>query len=206
MAAERAQHWSGVYSEKAPDAVSWYQAEPSLSLSLIEAALPDHGGALIDVGGGASLLVDRLVDAGYADVSVLDIAPEALARSRARLGDRAGQVTWLAADITNWQPPKRYALWHDRACFHFLTDEADRTRYLAALKTALAPGGTSIIAAFAPDGPEKCSGLAIRQYDADRMLATLGPDFILTDERREAHLTPWGAVQRFAYFVLEYRP
>lgn len=199
-------HWSDVYATKSANDVSWYQSSPALSLSLIQKAAPDPVAGILDVGGGASVLVDQLLSLGYRDLSVLDIAASALAHSRGRLGDRRAEVDWIVCDITRFEPARKYALWHDRACFHFLTDEADRGRYVTALKAALAPGGSAIIASFATDGPEKCSGLSIQQYDAERIQSVLGPAFLLREEPGELHSTPWNSTQSFVYFQFEYRP
>lgn len=198
-------HWTNVYETKAVDGVSWFQQTPDLSLSLIKQALPDTGGAILDVGGGASVLVDSLLDEGYGDITVLDIAEPALKHSQVRLGEKAADVSWIVADATLFETDRRFDLWHDRACFHFLTDEAARERYVERLKSYLSPGGIAIIASFAKDGPLKCSGLDIVQYDADLLQRTLGDVFSLEDEKTEAHETPWGSVQNFAYFLLRRR-
>lgn len=195
------QHWETVYREKPEDTVSWFQAHPSVSLELIHAhAAP--GGALIDVGGGASRLVDHLLAEGYSDLTVLDIAETALDHARARLGAAAAsRVEWLVADVTAWRPARRYGLWHDRAVFHFLTEPAQRDAYREALAAGLAPGAYAIIASFGPDGPERCSGLLVRRYSPDSLAAELGPRFQLLESRVEEHLTPAGRVQRFQYSV-----
>ncbi len=195
----RRAHWEQVYRDKAPDAVSWFQARPVLSLELIAASGIAKDAAIIDVGGGASVLVDCLLDAGHTRLAVLDLSAAALAASRARLGARASQVEWHEADVTAFDPPRRYALWHDRALFHFLTDSEDRRRYVATLRKSLEPGGTVIIAGFALDGPPKCSGLDVRRFD-ERMLADeLGAGFELLETRHEIHRTPWQSEQRFVY-------
>ncbi len=196
----RKAHWEKVYAEKSPTEVSWYQASPARSLNLIEATGLGRGAALIDVGGGASTLVDNLLEAGYRNVAVLDIAGAALAHARARLGAAAEAVAWYEADITAFQPPRRFDIWHDRAVFHFLTDAAQRAAYLEALRAGLRPGGHLILATFALDGPEKCSGLPVQRYDAALLAATLGEGFELLAQEGEAHLTPAEATQRFGYF------
>ncbi len=195
----RRAHWQQVYRGRTPEAASWYQAEPALSLALIAAAgvTPDAG--IIDVGGGASTLVDHLLDGGFRDLAVLDVAEASLAAARARLGDRADQVTWIAADVTAWSPDRQWDLWHDRAVFHFLVDAADRRAYRAALGRALAPGGHVVIATFAPDGPERCSGLPVVRYDEARLGAELGAGFRFVESRRERHHTPGGAAQEFLF-------
>jgi trans-aconitate methyltransferase len=195
-------HWDAVYTDKRPEEVSWYQPTPTASLDALDRFGCGSGEALIDIGGGASTLVDALLARGWSDVTVLDIAAPALAAAQARLGAAAAaRVHWEVADITAWQPPRAYAIWHDRAVFHFLTRPNQRTAYVSALSAGLAPGGLAIIATFALDGPEKCSGLVVERYDAARLSATLGPDFALEASWRDEHVTPWGAVQAFTWGV-----
>lgn len=195
----RESHWQDVYETRAEDGVSWFQKqpEPSLELVALTGARPDE--PLIDIGGGASRLVDALLKRGHTDVTVLDLSAAALETARARLGDKAGGVTWIAADATEWTPDRRYAVWHDRAAFHFLTDPADRARYVERLKAALRPGGHAIIGTFAPDGPEKCSGLPVMRHDAESLAAEVGDGFELVDTRHHVHRTPWGSEQRFQF-------
>lgn len=202
---QRKAHWEQVYRDKSPDGVSWYQQRPETSLSLIRRAGLDPDAPIIDIGGGASTLVDCLVSAGYRKVSVLDISARALEHARGRLPAGAG-VTWLAEDVTRFRPRERYRLWHDRAAFHFLTDPADQARYLDVLRQALEPGGQLILAAFAQDGPLRCSGLEVVRQDAQTLGQTLGPDFRLLEEVDEWHETPWGARQHFAWFRYSYHP
>lgn len=192
-------HWDGVYQTKSPTQVSWYQPAPTVSCDLIRNAGISMEAPVLDVGGGASTLVDSLLDKGFTDVTVLDISVLALDHAKERLGERAAAVNWIAADITQWQPPRCYRLWHDRAVFHFLIEAEDRQKYVAALKAALAPCGTVILAAFAPGGPEKCSGLPVFQHGPDSFSAELGPGFQLLDSAYEDHPTPSGALQRFCY-------
>lgn len=196
----RQDHWNRVYQTKATDSVSWYQARPEMSLSMIDACALPADAAVIDVGGGASVLVDCLIDAAFTRLSVLDISGVALAHARTRLGDRAHDIEWIESDVTAFKPVRRYALWHDRAVFHFLTTAADRRRYLDTLCQCLEPEGHVIIATFATDGPEKCSGLDTRRYDEAMMQSEFGPDFRLVETRRETHVTPWQSEQRFVYF------
>lgn len=199
-------HWEDVWAERAPDEVSWHQPEPTVSLALIrELALPTSA-RIVDVGAGASRLVDHLLADGYERLTVLDVAEPALEAARERLGAQAKTVDWIAADVLQADLEPGYALWHDRAVFHFLTDERDRTRYVDRLEQALTPGGHAIVATFSPDGPERCSGLPVRRYDARALSAELGEAFALVDERREEHTTPWGATQSFQYAVLGNRP
>ncbi len=196
------QHWETVYQQKQPGEVSWFQVHPEYSLDLIQATGIAKNQPIIDVGGGASRLVDSLLAAGYQEVSVLDIAGAALAHAQTRLGIAAAQVTWLESDVTAFIPPKQYALWHDRAVFHFLIDANDRAKYLAVLRQAVLPGGQIIIATFAPDGPDQCSNLPVERYDAEKMQKTVGADFLLQETRSEAHHTPAGKIQHFLYFRL----
>lgn len=206
MPTDLKQHWEDVYRQKAEDTVSWFQSAPEMSLAFIhESGLGKHE-AFIDVGGGASRLVDHLLAEGYTDVSVLDIAEAALQKARDRLGTAAGKAHWLATDVTQWRPTKSYRLWHDRAVFHFLTDPAERAAYRRVLKSALAPGGTAVIASFAPDGPERCSGLPVQRYSPESLAAELGPAFRLRDSRAEDHLTPAGKLQHFQYSLFEFQP
>jgi SAM-dependent methyltransferase len=201
MNSEREHHWHDVYTDKQPEAVSWYQATPAPSLAALDRFEAQPSQSLIDIGGGASTLVDALLARGWEDVTVLDIAAPALAAVQARLGQRAAEVTWQVTDITAWRPARRYDIWHDRAVFHFLTTPAERDAYVRALGAGLAQGGLAIIATFALDGPEKCSGLPVERYDAEKLVQTLGPKFHLEASWREEHLTPWGASQAFTWCV-----
>lgn len=199
-ALSRKEHWEAVYQSKAPDDVSWFQPRPETSLRLFAAAGIGKDEGVIDVGGGASLLVDCLLDAGFLKLAVLDISGEALSLSRKRLGTRAAGVHWFEADVTEFRPPESFALWHDRAVFHFLTTPTDRTRYVESLKAALVPGGHVIIATFALDGPVKCSGLEVARYNAAGIAAELGVEFHFHEQVDETHRTPWQSEQRFSYF------
>ena len=194
------QHWEQVYSEKTPVEVSWFQSEPTMSLQVIQAALPNHNDAIIDVGGGASRLVDHLLDRGYNNVAVLDISSQAIEHAKTRLGPRADQVEWFIQDITQFQAPRKFHCWHDRAVFHFLTDSDDRQRYVENLNRALESNADVLIATFAIGGPEKCSGLDIVQYDAEKIQEVLGAEFELLDVKHEIHITPGNAQQKFNYF------
>lgn len=195
-------HWEDVYAAKAETAVSWYQRHAVQSLQMIAAAAADRTAPIIDIGGGASTLVDDLLAEGFGDITVLDVAEAALAKSKARLGAAAGKVSWIVADITQWKPPRRYQVWHDRAVFHFLTDTPRQDAYIAALEAATEPGATAIMATFALDGPEKCSGLPVQRYSPQTLAARLGRSFRLIDEARETHKTPGGSAQHFSYAVL----
>jgi ubiquinone/menaquinone biosynthesis C-methylase UbiE len=193
-------HWEHVYQTKAPTDVSWYQPEPRLSLELIQRVVPEPGTPIIDVGAGASTLVDGLLDAGYTNLTVLDVAEPALAIVQSRLGERAVGVRWLEANVLTAELPEHhYGLWHDRAVFHFLTDEKDRAQYVSQVQRAVRPGGHVIVASFAPDGPERCSGLTVVRYSPDAMHAQFGSGFTPLDSVSEEHRTPGGAVQSFVY-------
>jgi SAM-dependent methyltransferase len=197
---DRRTHWQNIYREKSPSEVSWYQKKPQLSLDLIHDTGVNEDDAIIDIGGGASVLVDFLCRQGFRKLAVLDISGNALATARKRLGDMGNNIDWFETDITEFNPPHQFLFWHDRAVFHFLTDESDRRKYVSVLKRALLPGGHIIIAAFAIGGPEKCSGLDIVQYDASKLSAELGDEFQLLDERNEIHVTPANKQQAFTYF------
>lgn len=199
MSNDRASHWESIYQTKADDQVSWFQHTPEPSLTLLTLAGATPASAIIDIGAGASHLVDALIDRGHGDVTVLDISQAALDADRARLGSAASRVTWIRSDVTAWQPSRSYDIWHDRAAFHFLTDPADQAAYAAVLTRALKPGGHAIIGTFAPDGPEKCSGLPIIRHDADSIGQLLGSGFELVDARRHEHKTPWDSIQLFQF-------
>lgn len=197
---DRKAHWQNIYREKSPLDVSWYQQEPRLSLDLIRRTGVSSNEAIIDVGGGASVLVDFLCNEGFSKVSVLDISGHALADAEKRLGNAGSKIEWIESDITNFSPPHNYSLWHDRAVFHFLMDKSDREKYVSTLKQALRPEGHLIIAAFAIGGPKQCSGLDIVQYDSPKLKAELGNEFELVDEINEIHITPANKEQAFTYF------
>ncbi|ARO24461.1 class I SAM-dependent methyltransferase [Rhizobium sp. S9] len=205
MADAKREHWDEVYRTKAADCVSWYQPTPEPSLrALDELQLPVKA-SLIDVGGGASSLVDRLVERGWSDLTVLDIAASGLGVAKARLRDEAIKVVWVVADVTEWRPDRQYDVWHDRAVFHFLTEAEQRLAYHQALEAGTVPGSAVIIATFAPDGPERCSGLPVRRYDAAALAAEFSPAFILERDWREEHATPGGGRQSFQWCVLHRR-
>jgi SAM-dependent methyltransferase len=202
-ATARRRHWDRRYADAGATRVSWYQPEPAMSLTLVDRLRVPTSAPIIDVGGGASLLVDALLARGYTDLSVLDVSSTALEIARRRLGD-AAPVRWLCEDIMTWQPERRYALWHDRAVFHFLTDAAGQTRYLNMMRQALDPGGGLIMATFAADGPESCSGLPVARYDPGD-LERLLDGFTVVESSREEHMTPGGAVQPFTWIAAKRR-
>ncbi|PZU93207.1 MAG: SAM-dependent methyltransferase [Pseudanabaena sp.] len=193
-------HWQNVYQQKSPLEVSWYQKEPKLSLEMILSTEVAEDTAIIDVGGGTSVLVDYLLQSGYRDLTVLDISAIALAKSKQRLGKLADQIHWVETDVTRFKPPRQYSVWHDRAVFHFLTEQSDRNKYIDRLKSGLCKGGHLIIATFAIGGAQRCSGLEIVQYNAEKIQLELGTDFALVNEKSDIHITPSQQEQKFAYF------
>lgn len=205
MSFNRRDHWDNVYAQKTPLQVSWYQTHPSMSCELIASTGIDHSRKIIDVGGGASVLVDKLLDDGYNDVTVLDISSKAIHYAKERLGKQAEQAAWIVSDITEFEPPCTYDLWHDRAVFHFLTDAKDRQKYVATMKKALKAGGHVIIAAFALEGPPKCSGLNVKRYSEKKMAREFGQDFEFIKSAKESHLTPGGIKQEFIYCYFKRR-
>ncbi|MDR4508375.1 MAG: class I SAM-dependent methyltransferase [Candidatus Brocadiaceae bacterium] len=199
MRGNRKKHWESIYAQKKPLEVSWYQAEPAVSLEFIASAERDHAAKIIDVGGGASVLVDKLLDKGYRNVTVLDISSKALCHAQERLGKQAENIRWIEADVTEFETSVKYDLWHDRAVFHFLTDAEDRTKYVQRLEETVKPGGHIVIAAFASDGPLKCSGLDVQRYSPEKMKNELGDSFELINSVSEVHVTPWDKEQKFMY-------
>jgi SAM-dependent methyltransferase len=190
--------WEKVYATKAPDAVSWYRPHLERSLDLIVRAVPGPSAAILDVGGGQSTLVDDLLARGYRNVTVLDISETAFAVTKKRLGAAAGQVRWLVEDITTAAlEASAYDLWHDRAVFHFLTEETQRAAYVRQVAHAVKPGGHVIVSTFGPEGPARCSGLDVMRYDAQALHQQFGARFRLVESSQELHQTPFGATQQF---------
>lgn len=199
----RQAHWSRVYATKSPDSVSWYRAHLEVALELLAHAGLGPQSRVIDVGGGASTLVDDLLARGVENVTVLDVAAEALAVSRARVGDRATSVRWIAADVLEVPlPAGGFDLWHDRAVLHFLSDPADTELYTQQASRAIASGGHAVISGFAPDGPERCSGLPVVRRSPQDIARLMGAGWSLVEQRTELHLTPGGNPQAFAYALL----
>jgi ubiquinone/menaquinone biosynthesis C-methylase UbiE len=194
------EHWEHVYSAKSADGVSWFQRIAARSLRLIRETDVPLSASIIDVGGGASTLVDDLLYSGYSALTVLDISASALAVAKKRMGQRSDTVQWVEANVTNAPlPTHTYDIWHDRAVFHFLTSPADRRMYVEAVIRAVKPGGYVIVATFAEDGPTQCSGLPIVRYSPDALQAEFGTTFTLLCHEREEHRTPTGAIQAFIY-------
>lgn len=193
------QHWEGVYNTKKPGEVSWYQIDPAVSLDMLASTKISLGQKIIDVGAGASVLVDKLLEQGFKDITVLDISLKAIEYSQERLKENASKIKWIEADITDLEPPEQYDVWHDRAVFHFLTNPQDRKKYVHIMGKAVKAGGHVIIAAFSLDGPLKCSGLDVERYDSRKMERELGSAFELVKAIDEVHKTPWDKEQKFTY-------
>ena len=207
MATDSKAHWDTVYQQKRPEEVSWYQPHLAVSLRLLAHAGLRPESRIIDVGSGASTLVDDLLAQGVKDITVLDLSGRALAVSKVRLGERADRVTWIEADITRAQLPAASCdLWHDRAVFHFLTQAEDRRRYVDTMRNALKPDGQIVLSAFSLQGPPRCSGLDVVRYGSDTLQAELGEQFRVVETVEEAHRTPSGAVQQFLYARFQKMP
>jgi len=204
MAARVDEHWDDVYRTRGWRSVTWFEDDPARSVESVMAVAPGPDSAIVDVGAGASLLVDRLLAHGYTDVTVLDGSRVALDEVRSHLGDSAGRVHFVAGDALEWDPPRRYDVWHDRAVFHFLVEEADRARYAARLRAALRPGGHAVVATFAPEGPDHCSGLPTMRYDAGSLVAALGDGLSLVHSEAAEHVTPTGATQPFTWVTVRW--
>jgi trans-aconitate methyltransferase len=202
---ERRSHWQNVYQSKGEEQVSWTQLDPQPSLGLIDKLASDRRASMVDIGGGASRLVDALLERGFAAITVLDLSEAALRQAKARLGAQGASVHWVAADVTDWVPPRAFDIWHDRAAFHFLVGERDRAAYIDRLHAGVRAGGHAIIATFAPDGPEKCSGLPVQRYSPESLSRTIGNAFDLVEHHGHRHVTPWGAAQSFQFSVLRRR-
>jgi len=199
----RKDHWEKVYKENSALKVSWYQSVPTKSLAIINRLGLEKDENLIDVGGGASTLVDHLVADYFKNITVLDLSSRALDLAKKRLGEKSTNVIWEARDVTDFSPDKIYSLWHDRAVFHFLTDKSDREKYKKALESSIRVGGYVIIATFSVYGPIKCSGLDIVQYDAKKITKELGSHYNIIEEMSESHITPSGNEQLFGYYVFK---
>ena len=202
MAQDRPQHWDGIYRDKEDARLSWHQDDPAISLELCALAEIGAGSSVIDIGAGTSRFAARLIERGIGEMAVLDVSGAALERAREAMGPIGERIDWITADVTTWTPTRRYDLWHDRAVFHFLVDAHDRAAYRERLRGCLNPGGHAIIATFAPDGPETCSGLPVARYDPEALVLELGEGFTLAAHRRHVHHTPWGTPQPFQYSLL----
>jgi trans-aconitate methyltransferase len=200
--ANRAAHWNTVYDTKGEDGVSWYQSVPTVTLELLDTLRIGRAASIIDLGGGASVVVDHLLARDFTDVSVLDVSKVALDNTKVRLGPAAERVHWLHRDIFEWVPERRFDLWHDRAVFHFLIDEDEREAYLNVLRSGIAPGGRVVVATFDAHGPTHCSGLPVVRYGATELAQVFASHFDMIDTRSEEHLTPAGLVQPFTWVAL----
>lgn len=198
---DAAAHWDDAYAE-GEDASSWFQTYPAVSMKMLNAAGVADGDSVIDVGGGASHLVDALIDRGFRDVTVLDISSTGMRYAQQRLGGQAELVEWVVADLLTWQPPRRYRAWHDRAVFHFLTSNAAQGQYLHVLDAATEPDSVAVFGLFAPDGPQRCSGLPVARYSVTTLTDRLGDAWKLICEDREEHITPGGRTQPFIWAAL----
>jgi trans-aconitate methyltransferase len=201
-AGDHGHHWDAIHRRQAPAETSWHEPEPVVSLELITALAGERAVGVIDVGGGASDLVDHLLALGHADLTVLDISPVAISLARRRIGADADRVEWIVADLRSWTPTRRYDVWHDRALFHFLVAPEERRHYAEIARAAIVSGGHAIIATFAPDGPERCSGLPVRRASPEALAEALAPGFALVRSLRRDHVTPSGVVQPFTWAVL----
>ena len=194
-------HWDHIYTSIRSTEVSWYARDPAASLRLVDMVASSPSVAVIDVGAGASLLVDRLLVDGFTDVTVLDVSQHALAETKQRLGEQAQHVTFVVHDILTWQAERQYDIWHDRAVFHFLTEDTHRDRYVEVAARAIRVGGGLVLATFAEDGPTRCSGLSVSRSSAEDLERAFSGFFSLVEHEREAHVTPGGAVQNFTWAV-----
>jgi SAM-dependent methyltransferase len=194
-------HWDQVFTSKADVETSWHEAVPDESLALLDELGVGPEESVIDVGGGTATLVDHLIARGHRDLAMLDISAAALDRTRARLGDAADLVEWIAADITEWLPTRTYDVWHDRAVFHFLTTDKARQAYVRAMRAATTDSAALVIGTFADDGPTHCSSLPVSRYSPDELAAALGAGIRVVRTGRELHRTPWGSVQPFTWLA-----
>jgi len=199
--AKAAAHWDAAYAQ-GDDTHSWFEKHPDMSLRMLGSAGISAADALIDVGGGASLLARALLDRGFGDLTVLDISAAGMQHARACLGPRADQVHWLTADVLRWHPRRRYQAWHDRAVYHFLTAGEYRQQYLHTLDAATAPGAIAVFGCFAPDGPQQCSGLPVARYSPAQLARQAGTKWLLISQDREEHITPTGTIQPFTWIAL----
>ena len=200
---DKPSYWNKVYETKGEADVSWFQKNPEPSLEFIRLYAPDRSAAIIDIGGGASRLVDHLWADGFRNLTVLDVSSEAITIARHRIGKHGDSIQWIVSDATTWHPDDIYDLWHDRAVFHFLTESDDQSAYIRNLKRALKIGGYLVIGTFALDGPEKCSGLPVMRHSSLTLQNLLGSEFELIDSRTHDHQTPFQSTQNFQYCVFK---
>lgn len=196
---DKKEHWEKIYTTKEFKETSWFQKKPVVSLDIIESLGLSREARIIDIGGGDSYLVDNLLDLGYKNLNVLDISQVAIEKAKTRIGEKAGKVIWIVSDAVNYKADKKFDLWHDRAAFHFLTEEKKINTYLDNLKASVKPGGYVILATFSEKGPEKCSGITIKQYSAQDMERLFEKDFEIVRVENIDHTTPWGDKQNFTF-------
>ncbi|MFM2134985.1 MAG: hypothetical protein RL021_385 [Bacteroidota bacterium] len=196
---DRKKHWEDIYQTKQLESCSWYQPAPVTSITLIEDGGIPLSSKIIDVGGGDSFLVDRLLDKGYTDITVLDISEAAIQRAKQRLGSRGEKVNWVVSDVTRFTPNEKYDVWHDRATFHFLTDPAETGKYVEIVEASIAPGGKLIVGTFSETGPKKCSGIEIKQYSQEGLAAVFSKGFTKRSCMNVDHMTPSSTVQNFTF-------
>ncbi len=196
---DRKRHWENIYENRQPDEVSWYQPKPAISLDFLKLAKLPKTASIIDTGGGESLFVDYLLDAGYKNITVLDISDTAIRHARQRVGDKANLVKWIVSDVVDFEPEEKYDFWHDRGTFHFLTNEDDIQKYIALIRAAVKPKGHVVIGTYSDSGPQRCSGLEIHQYSEDLIERQFKPYFTKIASRREDHITPYNTVQNFLF-------
>ena len=199
----RKQHWENIYANKQMNEVSWFQKEPTISLALIQKNMQSKDDAIIDIGGGDGFLVDNLLELGYTNVTVLDISANAINKAKERLGINADKVKWIISDITEFIPTEQYKVWHDRAVFHFLTQEKEIEYYKILLDENISDNGHFILATFADDGPEKCSGLEVCKYSEKDMENSFSTIFKVKQSFKDQHVTPFRTIQNFIFSVFE---
>ena len=199
--AQVAAHWDAAYTQ-GDSTRSWFEEQPVMSLRMLDAAGVSAADALIDVGGGASLLTGVLLDRGFRDLTVLDVSVVGVEHARDRLGPRADQIHWVTADVLSWHPQRHYQAWHDRAVFHFLTTDEHRQQYLRALDTVTGPDAIAVFGCFAPDGPQHCSGLPVARYSPAQLARRVGTNWLLISQDRDEHITPAGTIQPFTWIAL----
>ena len=199
MQSSRKDHWESIYERKGTKEVSWFQESPKISLELMKSFKLAKSAGIIDIGGGDSFFVDHLLELGFSDITVLDISEKAIARAKRRLGEKAERVDWIICNVSEFKPTRSYDLWHDRAAFHFLITEAEVNNYIKIISQTIRPGGYFILGTFSENGPEKCSGLPIRQYSEDKMKTLLGNEFERIRCLESEHHTPSGYIQNFIF-------
>ncbi|SDR90465.1 class I SAM-dependent methyltransferase [Gramella sp. MAR_2010_147] len=192
-------HWEQIYLEKEFKDTSWFQEKPETSLNIIQSLGLSKKAPIVDIGGGNSFLVDHLLELGYEEISVLDISETSIQKAKNRLGENAKDVNWITSDVTKYNFEKDFEVWHDRAAFHFLTEDDQVKSYISKLKTSLKSGGYFILGTFSENGPDKCSGITIRKYSSQKMQDLFEKDFEIVRLENLDHKTPWNAIQNFTF-------